>query len=112
WLGVAETNVSPAGSRSVTATLVAASGPLFVRVIVNVMVSPTLGVALLTVFATARSAPSGVSVALAVLFAVLGSNWSLKEMVAVFVVAGGLPTVAVIVSVRGTPVVTVPTVHT
>src|SRR5689334_24066452 len=49
WLGVADTKFRPAGSRSDTATLVAASGPLFLTLTVKVMVSPTLGVALSTV---------------------------------------------------------------
>src|SRR5262245_33327369 len=65
WLGVADTKVSPAGSRSSTATLVAASGPLLVRVTVKVTVAPTLGVGLLTALLTWRSACCGVSVALA-----------------------------------------------
>ena len=57
WLGVADTKVSPAGSRSFTATLVAESGPrLLTRVTVKVIWSPTFGVASLTVFARARSA--------------------------------------------------------
>ena len=54
----------------------AASGPLLVSVTVKVIVSPTLGVGSLTVLVSARSACCGVSVALAVLLAVLGSNWS------------------------------------
>ena len=48
-----------------TATLVALSGPLLLRVMVKVIVSPTLGVVLLTDLARARSARCGVSVALA-----------------------------------------------
>ena len=44
------------GNWSVTSTRLAVSGPLFVRVTVKVIVSPTFGVALLTVFTTARSA--------------------------------------------------------
>ena len=47
--------------------------------------SPTLGVGLLTVLATTRSACCGVSVALAVLLAVFGSNWSASAIVAVLV---------------------------
>ena len=58
-------------------TVVAASGPLLVRVTVKVTVSPTLGVALLTVLVRARSACCGVSVALALLLPLVGSNWSL-----------------------------------
>ena len=93
--GRADTKVSPAGSRSVTCTPVAASGPLLVRVTVKVIWSPTLGVASLTVLVTARSACWGVSVALAVLLPVFGSNWSASLMVAVLVCAAGLTTVAV-----------------
>src|SRR5262245_20895841 len=56
WLGDAETKVRPAGKRSVNFTPVALFGPLFVTWTVNVMVSPTLGVVLLTDLVTARSA--------------------------------------------------------
>ena len=64
WLGVAERNVSPAvGNCSVTSTRWAVLGPLFVSVTVNVIVSPTFGVGLLTVFTTARSAVLTVNVA-------------------------------------------------
>ena len=47
-------------------TPVAVFGPALARVMLKVIVSPTLGVALLTDFVTARSACCGVSVALAV----------------------------------------------
>src|SRR5205823_4483798 len=87
WLGVAETKVRPVGSRSVTCTFVAASGTALLSVIINVMVLPTLGAALETVLATARLACCGVSVALALLFVLTGSNWSLLLMLAVFVCA-------------------------
>lgn len=40
WVDVAETNVSPAGNGSVTTTLVATEGPLFLAVIVYVISSP------------------------------------------------------------------------
>ena len=63
---------SPAGSGSVTCTPVAAFGPALVRVTVKVIVSPTLGVGLLTVLVSARSACCGVSVALAVLLPGVG----------------------------------------
>jgi hypothetical protein len=36
WLGDADTNVNPAGNRSVTPTPFAGSGPLFVNITVNV----------------------------------------------------------------------------
>ena len=51
----------PAGSRSLTLTFVAVLGPVFVYVMVNVMVSPTFGVVLLTAFVRARSDCCGVS---------------------------------------------------
>src|SRR3954453_8670099 len=106
WLGVADMNVSPAGNRSLTATLVAESGPLLVRVTVKVMVSPTFGVGLLTVLLTSRSARCGVSVALPLLLPAPGANWSLWLMVAVLVRALGLTTVAWMSSVCGVAVVT------
>ena len=57
WLGVAESSWSPVvGNWSVTSTSVAVLGPRFESVTTNVIVSPTLGVELLTVFTTARSA--------------------------------------------------------
>jgi hypothetical protein len=108
---VADTNVSPAGKRSCTVTLVAVSRPRLVRVTVKVTVSPTLGVALLTVLARARSACCGVAVALAVSLLVLGSNWSLWLIVAVFVWALGLCTRACSCRVCGVPTLTVPTVQ-
>src|SRR5216684_699132 len=75
------------------------------------MVSPTLGVALLTVLSTARSASSGVSVALAWLLDALGSTESEWVMVAVLVCGSGLIIVAVIVSVAAPPLGKEPTVH-
>ena len=59
---MAETKVSPRAAGRSPATLVAASGPLLVRVTVKVIVSPTLGVGSLTVLASARSACCGVTV--------------------------------------------------
>ena len=44
---------------------------------------------MLTVLVTARSACCGVSVALAVLLPVFGSNWSLSPIVAVLVCGRG-----------------------
>ena len=79
-----------------------------VRVTVKVIWSPTLGVASLTVFATARSARCGVSVALAVLFAGLASYAPEAAMVAVLVRGSGLATRACSVSVSGVPGETVP----
>ncbi len=73
------------------------------------IVSPTLGAALLTDFESARSDCCGVRVVLAVLLPVSGSNWSAPVIVAVLVCAPGLTTVARIRSVCGDAVVTVPT---
>ena len=50
--------------------------------------------------------------ALALLLAVLGSNWSLRLMLAVLVWALGLVTLAWMVRVCGVAVVTVPTLQT
>ena len=63
WLGVAAMNWRPAGSVSVSVTLFATSGPSFESVIVKVTTSPTLGRVSLTVFTTAKSASSVVTVA-------------------------------------------------
>jgi hypothetical protein len=63
-----------------------------------------------SVLVMARSAWAwGVSVALALLLAVVGSNWSASLMVPVLVCATGLTTVAVMLSVCGAPGPTVPT---
>src|SRR5581483_489919 len=75
--GVADTKLRPAGSGSLTTTLVAVLGPLLVSLRVKVMVSPTLGVGLLINLARARSAACGFVEVVAVLLPVLGSNWSL-----------------------------------
>src|SRR5262245_42394865 len=109
WLGFADTKVRPAGSWSVTCTPVASSGPLLVNVTVNVIWSPTFGVASLTVLSMPRLARWGVSVALAVLLALLGSNWSLPVTIAVLVRAMGLVTAAVIVSTVWVPLASAPT---
>src|SRR5687767_12215561 len=109
--GLADTKVRPGGSRSATRTPVASSGPALLTVIVKLIWSPTLGVASLTVFATDRSACCGVSVALAVLLAEFGSNWSAKSIVAVLVWARALFTVARILRVAGLPGLTTLTDH-
>src|SRR5438132_905872 len=111
WLGVAETKVKPAGRASCTVTLLAEFGPASLSVMVKVMVSPTLGVGLLTVLVNTRSACCGVSVALALLLAVLGSNWSAWLTAAVLVWALALTTLARICKLCGVVVVTVPTVQ-
>src|ERR1700674_2013471 len=73
-LGVAETNVNPAGTRSVTTTPVALLGPLFVTVTVNVTLELSGGVGLSTTFATAMSAAWPVTVAEAASLPGLGSG--------------------------------------
>ena len=117
---MAETNVTFAGSASVTSTPVAVAVPLLVSVMVYVIVSPTFGCGLSTVFVTARSAYSGVKVAVPVLLPGFGSGSPAPVTVAVLVcVAGSAPavvgafTVAVIVSVclLAAPTFTVPTVQ-
>ena len=115
WLGKADTNSRPDGSLSRTVTPVAVSAPRFESVIVNVMMSPTFGVASLTCLSMARSAYCGVSVTLAVLFSGSGS-YSVPETVAVFVTGKGLPlvglsTVAVMNRTGKSEVVSVPTVQ-
>ncbi len=83
-----------------------------VSVIVNVTVSPTLGVALSTDWLSPRSASWGVTVAAALLLLGLGSAWSAALMLAVLVLAFGLTTWAVRTSWGpGPEVPTVPTVH-
>src|SRR5260370_39120664 len=92
-------------------TLVAAFGPWLATVTVKVTMSPTFGVGSLTALLRVRSACCGVSVALAVLLPVFGSNWSAWLMVAVLVWAFGLFTRAVRVSVGRPPLATAPTVQ-
>src|SRR5437588_302259 len=92
WLVVADRNVRPAGIWSCTVTLVAVSGPVSLSVMVQVMVSPTLGVELLTALVRARSACCGVSVTLALLLAEFGSYWSARVIDALLVWALALLT--------------------
>src|SRR5438067_10788062 len=80
WLGAADTNVSPAGSRSVTSTALAGSGPVLDSDRVNVTVSPTFGAALSTALVRRRSAWRGVTPAEAELSVESGSNWSAAVM--------------------------------
>src|SRR5437870_13884583 len=75
WLGVAETKVKPAGRASCTVTLVAELGPASLSVMVKGIVSPTLGLVLLTVLARTKSACCGVSVTEVPLLLLLGSYW-------------------------------------
>src|SRR5262245_58352362 len=95
----ADTNVRPAGSRSLTSVPVAGSGPRLRSVRVNVIVSPTFGVALATVLVMDRSASGGLTSAADSLLLVFGSNWSASVMVMTFGVAVGLVTRTWMVSV-------------
>ena len=107
----------PVGSRSFTTTFVPVSGPLFDTVIVNVIVSPTLGVGSLTAFSTTRSACFGVTVDSPVFWFGLGSGVVDVAVAVFFCGSAGWPeagvfTVATIVSVLVTPASTFPTVQT
>src|SRR3954464_10774702 len=97
--------IRPLGSRSVTWTLVAVCGPLVPTITAKVTMSPTLGVAVLTLLLTTTSARCGVSVALALLLLLTGSNWSLALIIAVLAWGTGLTTVAWICKVCATVVV-------
>src|SRR5271157_3428813 len=79
-----------------------------VRVMVYVIVLPTLGVGLLTVLDRARLACCGVTMAVAVLLLVLGSDWLAAVITAEFDCELGLTTRAEITSVCGVAVVTIP----
>ena len=80
-----------------TDTAVAGLGPLSVTVRVNVIVSPTVGVGLLTVFVTARSVCCGVTVTVAVL-SVGSVSYSSELATAAFTVANGASMRAVMTS--------------
>ena len=95
-----------------TSTLLAASGPSFESVTVNVIVSPTFGVASSTVFTTARSASRVVTVDWSVLLSGSGSNWSDFVTAATFVNEPAPATAAAIVRIRAPPTGSVLTVHT
>src|SRR5262249_58836736 len=79
---------------------------------VKVIVSPTFGLELLTALVNTRSATCGVTVALAVLLPVTGSNWSAAETVDVLVAAAWPVTVALRTRVALAPTARVPTAHT
>ena len=78
----APTRVNPAGSVSVTTICPVAFGPLLVNVVVKKIVSPTFGVVILANLPSAKSAPTTVIVAEA-LMAGLGSAWSARTPVTV-----------------------------
>src|SRR4029077_5975881 len=74
WLGGAETRTMPAGSVSVKVTPVAVEGPVLLTVNDKVTLLPVLTVCGVAVSASERSAAGfTVALALAYLFAVLGS---------------------------------------
>src|SRR5262249_19202473 len=109
--GVADTNVSPAGSMSRIVTFVAVLGPLPVTVIVKVISSPTLGRALLTILPTCASASCGLTDAVSLLLVRSGAHWSTPVVLAVFVCGLGVFTREVMVSVWVAPKATAPTVQ-
>src|SRR6476661_5203431 len=117
---MADTNVSPAGSGSLTRTFVAVSRPALLTVTLKVTLLPTFGVPLLTVLATDRSATCGEGVALAwsssaglLLPGVeSGSGWSEALTWAVLVYGPAGPTVATTCRVALAPLAIVPTVQT
>src|SRR5436189_189946 len=74
-VGVALTKVYPVGSISLTFTLVALLGPLFVAVMVKVTFVPIVGALLLTVLTTDKSVlDTGVGVTVLELFPDSGSG--------------------------------------
>src|SRR5436309_1206444 len=75
------------------------------------MVSPRLGVELLTDLVITRLARWGVSVTLALLLPRLGSNWSPAVTTAVLVWVSGLTTVAMMIRVALPALATAPTSH-
>jgi hypothetical protein len=84
WLAAIETSVNPAGSVSLSATEVAASGPWLVTCATNRTVCPTDTVSAAAVFVTSTSAV-GPTVAATVVLAVVGAT----VLVAGAVVVGG-----------------------
>ena len=109
---VADTNVRPGGSRSLTCTPVALLGPLLVATTVKVTFWPTFGDALSTLFVSARSAVWPLSVTEALSFAAFGSGWLPPERVAVLVMLPARVTVAVMLSVATEPFASAPTLQT
>src|SRR5262245_3178333 len=91
--------------------LLAAFGPMLVRLTVKLTTSPTVGVGLSTNLVTARSASCGVTVALAWLFAVFGSN-SVAVAAPALVTGAGASTRAMIVSRAVACLASVPTAQT
>ncbi len=114
---MADTNVSPAGSASVTSTPVASSGPPLATVTTYVSVSPSCGEASSTAFVTVRSAEPTSSPIVVVWLAesLVRSVSPVPDTVAVFVtvpdgVPSGTPTETVTVQVA--PAASVSIVHT
>src|ERR1700730_7302977 len=105
-LGVAETKVNPAGSRSVPTTPVALLGPLLAAVTVNVTLEFSAGVGLSTVLVTAMSAACPVTVADAVSLPATGSGCTSAVFVAVLITGLVVVAVATIDSVALAPLAT------
>ena len=108
--GVTDTSVRPAGSASATVVATAVSGPLLVTVTVNVTLPLSAGVALLTVFVTARLASGASTEADAVLLPETGSS-VVAATVALLVTRVWPVTVATMANVSTPPFATVPTLQ-
>src|ERR1700737_3322989 len=102
-LGVAETKVNPAGSRSVPTTPVALLGPLLAAVTVNVTLEVRAGVGLWTVLVTGMPAACPVTVADAVSLPATGSGCTSAVFVAVLITGLGGGAVAPIDSAARGP---------
>src|SRR5258708_5062831 len=99
---------------SAMVTLVASLGPLFLTVTVKVIVPPTFGAALSTVFVTARSADCTGLNSDDEFLSYAVSCWSERLTLAVLVKLGkpALVTVPLSVMVTVEPLASVPMVHT
>ena len=95
-----DTKVKPAGKRSATLTPVAASGPVLLSVTVNVTLSPTLGLALLTVLVKDKSA-NGLIVVASLALSLVVLVCPPPDTVAVLVIVAGAVGATFTVSVIG-----------
>src|SRR5262245_1146959 len=109
---VAERNVSPAGSRSLTVALVAGLGPRLVTEIVNVTGEPRGGDGLLTSRLTCRSAvAAALTEAASLLLSGSGSISAWEATEALFTSTPGAVTVPTIVIVGAAPTAREPIVQ-
>ena len=110
-VGVAETNVSPAGSASVTVAAVAVSGPVLVTPTLNVTFAPSVGVLMSTLLVITRSASGTSTVTVSVSLAATGSR-VVDVTDAVLATAVCVVTCATIARVSVAPLARVPMFHT